>query len=264
MRKALATWAPARRRQAFVAVGAVVVALVVLATVLVVHAVRGTAVADQGTAGPVILVPGYGGDTSDLDPLVAALRREGRQAIVFQPAGDEQGDLRVQARRLATLTTATLARTGDASVDLIGYSAGGIITRLFVRDEGGASQVRRVLTIGSPHHGTDVAEAAKDVAGSCPTACEQLVPDSPLLAALDARDETPAGPRWITVRSSSDQVVTPTGSAELDGALNLLVQHFCPSATTSHGALPGDPVTLAALPTVLGTTPPRPPTSVTC
>jgi triacylglycerol esterase/lipase EstA (alpha/beta hydrolase family) len=260
----LATWAPVRRRQAFVGGSVLVLALVVLAGVLVVHAVRGVAAVDQGVAGPVILVPGYGGDTSDLDPLAAALRREGRRAVVFQPTGNEQGDLRVQARRLATLTATTLERTGDPSVDLVGYSAGGIVVRLFVRDDGGASQVRRVLTLGSPHHGTDVAGVAEAAAGSCPTACEQLVPDSSLLDTLNARDETPAGPRWITLRSSSDQVVTPTDSAELDGALNLLVQKFCPSATTSHGALPGAPVTLAALPTVLGTASPRAPTSVHC
>ena len=242
-------------------VAVLALALVVLAAVLVVHAVRGVAVADQRSQGPVILVPGYGGDTSDLDPLVAELRREGRDAIVFRPSGNEQGDLRVQARRLASLVDKTLSRTGDPSVDLIGYSAGGIVVRLFVRDEGGAAEVRRVLTLGSPHHGTDVAQTAKDAAGSCPTACEQLVPESQLLDTLNARDETPAGPRWTTLRSTSDQVVTPTDSAELDGALNLLVQHFCPATTTSHGALPGDPVTLATLPTVLGTTPPRAPTS---
>ena len=67
-------------------------------------------------------------------------------------------------------------RTGAASVDLVGYSAGGVIARLYVRDEGGASVVRRVLTLGSPHHGTDVAALATEVAGGCPTACEQLTP----------------------------------------------------------------------------------------
>ena len=264
MRTPLATWAPARRRQALIGAGVLSLALVVLVVVLVVHATRGVTAVDQGRQGPVILVPGYGGDTSDLDPLVAVLRREGRTAVVFRPTGGEQGDLRVQARRLADLTKRTLSRTGDPSVDLVGYSAGGVVVRLFVRDDGGAAEVRRVLTLDSPHHGTDVAQTAEDAAGACPTACEQLVPDSALLDRLNARDETPAGPRWITVRSSSDEVVTPTGSAELAGALNLLVQDFCPSATTSHGALPGDPVTLAALPTVLGTAAPRAPTSVHC
>ena len=52
-------------------------------------------------------------------------------------------------------------RTGTDSVDVVGYSAGGVIARLFVRDDGGDSVVRRVLTLGSPHHGTDVAALAE-------------------------------------------------------------------------------------------------------
>jgi len=264
VRRPLDSWAPARRRQAFAVLGVVVLALVTLGTWGAVRATRGTAAVDQRTLGPVVLVPGYGGDVSDLDPLVVELRSEGRQAIVFRPSGSEEGDLRVQARRLATLVRATLRRTGGPSVDLVGYSAGGVVARLFVRDDGGAGLVRRVLTIGSPHHGTDVAATAKAAVGGCSPACEQLVPGSDLLARLDAGDETPAGPRWITVRSTSDTVVTPTDSAVLAGALNLLVQDFCPSATTSHGALPGDPVTLATVPAVLGRGSPRPPSGVHC
>jgi pimeloyl-ACP methyl ester carboxylesterase len=240
------------------------VVVVVLAGWGVVRAVRGGPSVDQRTPGAVILVPGYGGDTSDLDPLVSALRRSGREAVVFHPTGGEQGDLRTQARRLARLARTTLDRTGDASVDLVGYSAGGIVVRLFVRDDGGAGEVRRVLTLASPHHGTDVAETAKDVAGGCPTACEQLVPGSELLTRLDAGDETPSGPRWITLRTDTDAVVTPPDSARLAGALNLRVQRYCPAATTSHAGLPADPVTLATLTAVLGSGPPHPPRDVRC
>ena len=79
------------------------------------------------------------------------------------------------------------------SVDIIGYSAGGVVARLYVRDEGGASVVRRVLTLGSPHHGTDVAALAEEAAGGCPKACEQLATGSDLLRRLNAGDETPEG-----------------------------------------------------------------------
>ncbi len=85
------------------------------------------------------------------------MKSEGREAVVYRPTGAEQGDLRVQAKRLAALAKETMKRTGAPSVDVIGYSAGGVIARLFVRDDGGASVVRRVLTLGSPHHGTDTA-----------------------------------------------------------------------------------------------------------
>ena len=135
---------------------------------------------------------------------------------------------------------------------MIGYSAGGVVARLWVRDDGGDGQARRVLTLGSPHHGTSQAALGRELAGGCPTACEQLVPDSDLLRRLNAGDETPDGPLWATVRSRGDQVVTPVDSAALEGAVNILVQDVCPGATASHGELPGTAVTLAALGAVLG------------
>jgi hypothetical protein len=139
-----------------------------------------------------------------------------------------------------------------------------VVARLWVRDEGGAEMARRVLTLGSPQHGTSQAALGAELAGGCPTACEQLVPDSDLLRRLNAGDETPTGPLWATVRSSFDRVVTPVESAALDGALNILVQDLCPGSTAAHGDLPRDPVTLAALSSVLGAGPPSPPTGVKC
>jgi hypothetical protein len=123
---------------------------------------------------------------------------------------------------------------------------------------------RRVLTLGSPHHGTSQAALGAEFAGGCPTACEQLVPNSDLLRRLNAGDETPAGPLWTTVRSASDQLVTPVDSAALSGALNILVQDVCPASAAAHGDLPSNPVVLAALGSVLGVGTPEPPANVDC
>ncbi len=68
----------------------------------------------------------------------------------------------------------------------------------------------------------------------------------------------------MTVRTADDEVVTPIGSATLAGALNILVQDVCLGSSTTHGGLPSDPVTLAALTSVLGTELPRAPTDVRC
>jgi triacylglycerol lipase len=244
-------------------VGIVVLAAVGVAALLIARNVGGGS-ADQSSPGPVIVVPGYGGTASDLDPLVAQLRHEGRKVVAFEPTQGGTGDLRMQARRLADLATSVMEKAGAESVDVVGYSAGGVIARLYVRDEGGASVVRRVLTLGSPHHGTEVAALAQDVAGGCPTACEQLATGSDLLRRLNAGDETPAGPRWITVRTDRDRTVTPTDSAELEGALNIDVQDICAGSMTSHGDLPGDPVVLATLRSALGADAPTKPAAVTC
>jgi triacylglycerol lipase len=241
----------------------VVVAVVAAVVVVVLRHVGGGSV-DQAQPGPVIVVPGYGGSASDLDPLVEQLHRDGRTVVAFRPTQGGKGDLQVQARLLSDLARRAMDKAGADSVDVVGYSAGGVIARLFVRDEGGASVVRRVLTLGSPHHGTEVAAIAQDVAGGCPTACEQLATGSDLLRRLNAGDETPAGPRWITVRTDADRTVTPTVSAELEGALNIDVQRVCAGSTTSHGDLPGDPVVLATLRSALGADAPAAPTRVTC
>jgi triacylglycerol lipase len=255
----LESLSPQRRRLVLglvVVVGVLVLALV--ATFVVRALTRGGPV-PQDQPGPVLLVPGYGGRTASLDPLAAALRSQGRAVTVVDPVGDGTGDLDAQAAHLGDVADAVLQTSGAPSVDVVGYSAGGVVVRLWVRDHGGAAQARRVLTLGSPQHGTSVAALGAEVAGGCPPACEQLLPDSTLLRRLNAGDETPVGPAWATVRSDDDQVVTPTSSAALDGALNLRVQDLCPAATTPHGGLPGDPVVLAALSTVLGVDAPAAP-----
>ena len=255
-----------QRRRLFLGVGALVLVLVVAVVLAAVLRSRSGAVepVPQDQPGPVLLVPGYGGTGTSLAPLVDALRAAGRQAVVVPPVGNGTGDLRAQAQHLGEVAQGVLADSGAPSVDVIGYSAGGVVARLWVREEGGAAVARRVLTLGAPQHGTSQAALGAELAGGCPTACEQLVPDSDLLRRLNAGDETPAGPAWATVRSSTDRVVTPVDSAALDGALNLVVQDACPGSTAGHPDLPSDPVVLAALDSVLGRGTPTAPTRVAC
>lgn len=243
----------------------VLVAVVAVVAVSVVRARRDRVhPVAQGTPGPVLLVSGYGGSVSSLDPLRAALSSAGRDVVVVPAVGAGTGDLRTQAEALDRAATAAETRFGASSVDVVGYSAGGVVAREWVRDLGGASVARRVLSVGSPHHGTTVAELAAGVAGSCTTACTQLEPDSELLRALNAGDETPRGPAFVSVWSTSDRTVVPTDSARLAGALDFTVQSVCPQARTSHGGLPADPVVLAALASTLGSAAPRPPIGVHC
>jgi triacylglycerol lipase len=254
------------RRRAVLGAGGVVLLLVLALVVTALLRSRADSVTPvpQDRLGPVLLVPGYGGNLDSLQPLVTALRSAGRDAVVVPPPGNGTGDLQAQAAQLGQTATDVLRRTGAASVDVIGYSAGGVVARAWVRDHGGAAVARRVLTLGSPQHGTEQAALGRELAGGCPVACEQLAPDSDLLRRLNAGDETPDGPLWATVRSRADRVVTPTDSATLSGAVNVEVQDVCPGSTTAHGDLPGDPVVLAALGSVLGVAPPQPPTDVSC
>ncbi len=186
------------------------------------------------------MIPGYGGGTAMLDGLAKRLRATGRTAIIVTLPHGATGDFLEQEKVLAAQVRHEL-RQGAASVDLIGYSAGGIVAALYVESD--PSHVRRVVTLGSPLHGTELAKLAAGLAPSaCPTACQQMVPGSSLLSTLD--DDSPAVTKvpWLALWSSHDDVVTPPDSARFDGARNIELQSICADDAASHLELPDDPL----------------------
>lgn len=256
---------PARRRFVLALIGGAVLAA--LAAILAVMLSRDPAVRPvaQESPGPVLLVPGYGGSTASLEVLAAALRDAGRTALIVQPPGSATGDLLDQARSLDSAARAALADSGSPSVDVVGYSAGGVVARLWVSELSGGSLARRVVTLASPNHGSDLAALAGDLApDTCPVACRQLATDSDLLRALNAGDETPAGPRWVAVWTADDQTVVPPDSGRLEGATAFAVQSVCPGLGVSHGEMPRDPAVIAMILLQLGVDPPRLPGPEQC
>jgi len=223
----------------------VVLQVVVLLTVLAVAALVAVRVgggtggaerAAQAEPATVLLVPGYGGGTAGLAVLARAVRAAGRPAVLVRLPANGTGDLRDSARALEAAAEQALA-AGAPSVDVVGYSAGGLIARVWLQDADRRDDVRRVITLGSPHRGTDLAALGLALAPeSCPPGCRQLVPGSELLTEL-AVDETPDGPEWLSLWTTQDEVVPPT-SSPLDGAVNVPLQELCPGLQLSHGGLP--------------------------
>lgn len=233
--------APARRRLVL-GVLVLLVAALVAAVVALVPRSGPAARPAQSRPGPVLLIPGYGGATGSLQVLVHRLAAAGRDATVVRVPGNGTGPLEDTAAALGSAVAAARARTGAATVDLVGYSAGGVVARLWVAD-GHAAEVRRVVTLGSPHHGTSVADLVGSVLpADCPPGCQELASGSDLLRRLNAGGETPAGPTWVSIWTTQDRTVTPPDSARLSGALNIPVQSVCADARLSHGDLPSDPL----------------------
>ena len=138
--------APARRRLVLAVAGLVVLAVVVAVVLVLVRREPPVRPVAQDRLGPVLLLPGYGGSTGGVDALAAALREYGREALVVPPPGDGRGDLREHAARVARAAEAAVA-DGAPSVDVVGYSAGGVVARVFVEDLGGDALTRRVVTL---------------------------------------------------------------------------------------------------------------------
>lgn len=192
---------------------------------------------DEPEQPPVLLLPGYGGSTADLMDLADALEDDGRTAVLVPLASAGTDDLRDQVELVED------AADGE-TVDVVGFSAGGLVARLWVADGGDAD---RVVTLATPNHGTDLVLGIDD----CPPACQQLGPDSDVIDELNAGDETPDGTTWTTIWSETDDAVLPPESARLDGALDVTIQDVCPGLEITHADSPSDPAVIAMVSAVL-------------
>ncbi len=248
----LSRLSPARRRFVLAAAALAVVLVAVLAGLT---AGRDSGQApDQSRPGPVLLVPGYGGSSAALAPMAASLRASGRDVTVVALPDQAQGSLDDQAAALASAADSTLARTGEASVDVVGYSAGGVVARIWVTEAGGWQQVRRLVTLGSPHHGTDVARLGTLVPGTCPVACQQLASGSAVIARL-GREPLPQQLVAVSLWTTHDDVVVPPSSAVLEGTPSPPLQSICPADASRHGDLPRNPLTHRLVGEALGAAP---------
>jgi triacylglycerol esterase/lipase EstA (alpha/beta hydrolase family) len=217
-----------RRRALFAGVAVLVLILGVLL------AVRLAGERDAPAGDLVVLVPGYGGSQDSLRVLADRIAATGRQTRVVSLPGNGTGDL------LAQVGVLEAAAGGSASVDVIGYSAGGVVARLWVAR---GAHPRRVITLGSPLHGTRLAATGGAVLpDACPVACQQLAPGSALLNSF-ARDPVPVP--WLSLWTENDQTVQPPDSARLDGAINVALQALCPGVHIEHSELPTSPLTTA-------------------
>jgi triacylglycerol lipase len=244
------------RRRALIAVVALaVVALAVLGGIGLNRSGPDAASRDPsaGRPGHVLLVPGYGGSTTALTQLAGRIRATGRTATVVPLAGNGTGDLQVQARVLNGYVNQAL-RDGSGPVTIIGYSAGGVVAWLWDADDRGGARVGRIITLGSPLHGANLAAlGAAFVPGECPVACQQLVPGSALLSALQSSSAS-GRPPWLSLWTTDDQVVQPPDSARLAGAVNVPLQSVCPGASIQHGQLPTSPLVVGIVLRSLGGT----------
>jgi triacylglycerol esterase/lipase EstA (alpha/beta hydrolase family) len=108
---------------------------------------------------------------------------------------------------------AILAATGAHQVIIVGHSMGGLVARAYLSRHG-AAKVRRIITIGTPHHGSLHAYLFPGVALS------QMRPGNAWLERLSAA--TPrGGPHIVSLWSWHDSMVTPQTSCVLEGAENV-------------------------------------------
>jgi triacylglycerol lipase len=152
------------------------------------------------------------------------------------------GDIQVSSEYVVHALRRIFDRTGS-KVDVLGHSQGGLQPRWALRWWPSLrTKVDDVVTLGSPHHGTTVADAAT-LLGSSPPAGWQMRTTSRFIAALNSVDETPGPVSYTSLYTLTDELVqpvVPTATAALAGGRNILVQDLCPGRLVEHVGLAYD------------------------
>ena len=110
-RRVMSGLSPRRRALLIAASVVVTVAVATVAAALLSGGDRLRPIPAQDQPGPVLLVPGYGGDTGAVTVLAERIRATGRDAIVVRLPGDGTGDLARQADALDEHVAERCART---------------------------------------------------------------------------------------------------------------------------------------------------------
>ncbi|MCS6995502.1 MAG: alpha/beta fold hydrolase [Casimicrobiaceae bacterium] len=169
---------------------------------------RGEGLAVPPGARVVLLQHGYLNNGAVWWRMVRALEAAGH--VVFTIDQPLYGPIEAYADRLAIRIDAVLGATGRTQLTLIGHSMGGLIIRSYLARYG-AQKVDRVLTIGSPHHGSRLAFLALGENG------RQMRPGSAFLGALNAT-ALPTGVPFLSLWGWHDTLVLPPTSSRLAGA----------------------------------------------
>ena len=158
---------------------------------------------------PIIVLHGYAMNRANFVPLAYRLSRAGLGPIL----GFEYwtlGRIAAAARRLGWFIDQVRAASGATEVDVIGHSMGGVVASYYVTLAGGDGAIRNLVTIGSPHGGTDLSVASI----GHPT--RELITGSKLLARIAAAPP-PRITRVLEILSRSDALVPADSQAPVPG-----------------------------------------------
>lgn len=177
------------------------------------------AVAGRSSREPVLCVHGFFMGKSSLWGLRRSLERRGRRTagvflgLPYRGPGTYARSLR---RRMEEL----LEATPDARLDAVAHSMGGLVLRQVLADAPDlAERVRRVVTLGTPHHGTGLLRRLR----SGPVH-RMMARGAPYVRELATFAKSAPDADVTTVASRHDLVVYPVETAYLEGAERITLE----------------------------------------
>jgi triacylglycerol lipase len=181
-----------------------------------------------------ILVPGFNDDERFLAPLAWALGQQGFAAYCLSPQpSDGSIPLEALAEQLQTQIDERWGQ--EQPLNLVTFSMGGLICRVYLQWRGGLARTRRLITLATPHNGSYAAQVFRR------PACVQMTPGSAFLAALN-RDLTPLTQlNFTSIWTPLDLTIVPASSSHLP--VGEMIRIFSPF----HATFPRDPRVVRAV-----------------
>jgi pimeloyl-ACP methyl ester carboxylesterase len=161
---------------------------------------------------PVLFVHGLYCNAGVWHSQLAQLRRNGVVNLFCINLGPPLASIDRFARQLDERVGEVLRACGTSKVILVAHSLGGLAARAWCARLGGSSRLARLVTIGSPHHGSRLAQL---VPGTC---AAEMVPGSEWLLRLEADERRAPALPAACILSRHDSMVAPQDSALLAGA----------------------------------------------
>jgi triacylglycerol esterase/lipase EstA (alpha/beta hydrolase family) len=205
---------------------------------------------------PVVLVNGtFANQINSWNAISPLLKNNGYCVYTFEYGGtgfiEGTGEIAASAGQLSAEVDRVLAQTGAATVDVVGWSQGGMMPRYYLKFLGGASKVNALVGLAPSNHGTTLDglatlagyfPGALDLVGAACAACQDQVRGSAFITALNAGGDTVPGVRYTVIQSRYDEVVTPYTSAFLSGSnvTNITLQDQCILDLGDHLSMTSD------------------------
>ena len=159
---------------------------------------------------PILLVHGIIDNHAIFTVMERALGRRGFQRLSTYDYGLLTHNIPQAAARLGEAVEELSVATGYERIHVIGHSLGGLIARDYVQRMGGDRHVHTLVTLGTPHQGTQLAFAAPLL-----PLVRQLTPNSSVIHEL-TEPAPDCRTRFIAFFSDIDHLVIPSRNARLD------------------------------------------------
>lgn len=182
----------------------------------------------------VLLIHGLNDTTVIFRSLSTHLRQLGRSTYSFNiTPNNGDAPLEQLAEQVADYIDKTFS--SDEKLDLVGLSMGGLVSRYYVQRLGGMARVQRLVTLGTPHHGTWIAYLSNQ------RGCVQMRPRSDFLQRLNQNAAMLDQLKFTSIWTPFDLMILPATSSQMPVGREAIVW------VLGHNWVATDPLGLAAI-----------------